>query len=652
MPFGGIVNPSLALSCLSGALRQSSKGRQKSGGNISVRSKYYTLDFASRIGARDYFAISQHVGCDLAGEWVFSKTAFPHFDADDEAYLSRFCTHLDRGTLMRAREHADRFIEETTWKIVDMAPAIVGCTSVFAQNCASLALLRRLKELSPSIVTVMGGGNCEGDMGRELHASFPWVDYVLSGEGDVVFPELCERILSGDRAGIAADDGIVEGLFTPDARKRASREDGEKIGRAVVEDLSALPMPCYDDYLSDLAESEFRDSITPGIVMETSRGCWWGERHACVFCGLNGMSRRYRSKTPERVFEELLSTSERLGIKSFEMTDNMLHLDYVENLFPRLVGGGFHFFYEVTPTLSRSQMKVLSDAGVRWMQPGIEHLHDEGLAAMGKKSKAYQNVRFLKYAREYGIMAVWNFIYDFPFEEADWYGEVAELIPSIVHLQPPLNDANPMHYDRFSRYHATPERYGLNLVPYPSYRFIYPLDDNGLSRIAYYFENAEPRAAQTSPQLVRWRNELCAWKRLFPDPDQKTAADRPKLEARRPGDGSIVIDDTRPCAAAPNWELRGLEAALYDACDAGQTRADLTRVAALKGVDAAEVSRALNALVAARIVAEIGGYCLSLAVDAPMADYLPINQWPGGWWQQNRTPGPLEQSIEEAYRLV
>ena len=62
--------------------------------------------------------------------------------------------------------------------------ALVGVSSTFPQNCAALALLRRLKARHPTIRTAMGGGNCEGPMGAAIHELFPFVDYVCSGEGD------------------------------------------------------------------------------------------------------------------------------------------------------------------------------------------------------------------------------------------------------------------------------------------------------------------------------------------------------------------------------------------------------------------------------------------------------------------------------------
>ena len=40
----------------------------------------------------------------------------------------------------------------------------------------------------------MGGANCEGEMGLETHRQFPFVDFTCSGEGDVLFPTLVERL--------------------------------------------------------------------------------------------------------------------------------------------------------------------------------------------------------------------------------------------------------------------------------------------------------------------------------------------------------------------------------------------------------------------------------------------------------------------------
>ena len=76
-------------------------------------------------------------------------------------------------------------------------PQLVGFTSVFQQHVASLALARRIKAAAPATVVVLGGANCEGVMGAETVRSFAFVDAAVSGEGDLVFPELARRVLEG-----------------------------------------------------------------------------------------------------------------------------------------------------------------------------------------------------------------------------------------------------------------------------------------------------------------------------------------------------------------------------------------------------------------------------------------------------------------------
>src|SRR3954454_17752260 len=97
------------------------------------------------------------------------------------------------------RGHCVAYVEHLADAIVARRPRIVGCSSVFQQHCASLALLKRIRELKPDTVLLMGGANCEGEMGVETVRTFPWVDCVVSGEADGMFPELCRTLLAQGR---------------------------------------------------------------------------------------------------------------------------------------------------------------------------------------------------------------------------------------------------------------------------------------------------------------------------------------------------------------------------------------------------------------------------------------------------------------------
>jgi hypothetical protein len=51
------------------------------------------------------------------------------------------------------------------------------------------------------------------------------------------------------------------------------------------------------------AASEIGERIEPGLLIETSRGCWCGAVSHCTFCGLNGEGMAYRRKSPQRVID-------------------------------------------------------------------------------------------------------------------------------------------------------------------------------------------------------------------------------------------------------------------------------------------------------------------------------------------------------------
>ena len=51
------------------------------------------------------------------------------------------------------------------------------------------------------------------------------------------------------------------------------------------------------------------------VVIEFSRGCWWGQIHPCTFCGLNGKINIYREKSPQRLLEEI--PQERVTVANF-----------------------------------------------------------------------------------------------------------------------------------------------------------------------------------------------------------------------------------------------------------------------------------------------------------------------------------------------
>ncbi len=316
MPFGSLERPSIALGLLKSILRDH---------GIESSVHYANFLFSEKIGLRSYNFFSNYSSELLIGEWVFSKKAFPDFEVDSTPYLN-YCreVHIKEGVLQRARTASSPFVDELAEIILSENPKIVGCSSVFQQHCASLAILRRIKELKPDVVTIMGGANCEGIMGIVTHREFNWVDYVVSGEADIVFPQLCKLIFEND--GDIPVANLPEGVLGPRHREINMRVDD--LGSVRVENIENLPVPDYDEYFQAWEKSSYKRQILSGLLVETSRGCWWGQKKPCSFCSLTGKTNTYRLKSSKRTQEELAFLSKKYNLKKIELVDNIFSIKY------------------------------------------------------------------------------------------------------------------------------------------------------------------------------------------------------------------------------------------------------------------------------------------------------------------------------------
>ena len=104
--------------------------------------------------------------------------------------------------ILEARRQRQDFIDDCVREIARHRPRVVGFTTTFHQTCACLAVARGLKRLANPPVVIFGGANCEGAMGFELIKSFPWIDYVCTGEGDEVAPQFLEELVREAKRGL------------------------------------------------------------------------------------------------------------------------------------------------------------------------------------------------------------------------------------------------------------------------------------------------------------------------------------------------------------------------------------------------------------------------------------------------------------------
>lgn len=193
------------------------------------------------------------------------------------------------------RAPLDRMVDE----ILAAQPRIVGL-GVYIWNVAKTTeLVRTLRARAPQLSLVLGGPEVSHEVDEQDVCAM--ADYVITDEGDLAFPDLCRRLLAGERpAGRVIPGGFVD------------------VNRL------ALPYHLYSD----------RDIAERVVYVEASRGCPF----TCEFClsSLNVPVRRFPLETLLPAFQNLLDR----GVRQFKFVDRTFNLSIPYSL--RIL----HFFLE------------------------------------------------------------------------------------------------------------------------------------------------------------------------------------------------------------------------------------------------------------------------------------------------------------------
>ena len=515
-PFDALNFPALGSSLLVAACRQR---------GFRVTLIYGSMLLAASIGYEDYKAVCDMPMSLLLGEHLFQPHAYPEETLPQIGQHVRFPGDMQQ-LYDKLAGQIGSYQDILAEQILALKPKIVGISSTFQQNLAAAGLALRLHKASTDIVIVMGGANVAGPMGKGLSAVFPWIDHFFIGEADTEFVRFCEELLR---------DGI--------------RPQRKLIHCRPITNMHEVSVPDFSDYFFLLHqlqdEGVLPDSIPEFLTMESSRGCWWGEKHHCTFCGLNAEGMEFRQKSAERVWEEVATLTQKWNAKRFFLADNIMPLSYFKTLLPRLADWKERprFFYEVKANLRDEQIEAMAKAGIDAIQPGIESLSTNVLRHMKKGVSSLQNLSLLRTCKSMGVRVAWNYLYGIPGEKTEDYRTVLALIPKIEHFQPP-SGLNKIIIDRFSPYHNNPEQFGIeDVTPVAGYRGLYPADAP-ISDIAYHFSGRYSTPLLNDAETVaQMRLAIGVWKHQW-----RNGATPPTLRIVDNKSGVLAIADTRRVA--------------------------------------------------------------------------------------------------------
>ncbi len=244
------------------------------------------------------------------------------------------------------------------------SPRIIGI-GVYIWNASQTAeLIEILKKVAPQTVIVLGGPEASHLPHRVDLSS---ADYIISGEGEIAFYELCKGILHN---------------VLPE----------ERFIKAPLPDLQTISLP-YAAYSDDDVAHRY-------LYVEASRGCPF----KCEFC-LSSIDEKVRNFPLDRLLEAFETLWQR-GARNFKFIDRTFNLNmtFANRLLDFFLSKDPPYFahFEVIPDHFPETLKekiARFPAGSLQLEIGIQTLDPaiaEGINRPLKIDKIISNIRFLE----------------------------------------------------------------------------------------------------------------------------------------------------------------------------------------------------------------------------------------------------------------
>lgn len=289
---------------------------------------------------------------------------------------------------------------------------VIGFSSMVFQYAEMLELAKIAKEINPKLVTILGGYHATVDYDEILRSDdMNYLDFIVSGEGEIAFRRLIEAINSGG----GYDD--IPGV--------SFRRNGEIVNNPPGEliDLDKLKIPDRDSRV--IRNRKFRIFKYQGDVVETSRGCTF----TCNYCTITRMyGRSYRKFSIDRILRDIQDAKDH-GARAIFFTDDNIVLNkaHFEELCNGIIERGLNDIKYLTQASVQGFSRnphltgLMRKAGFEWVFLGIESDSDESLKFFNKDNQfeTSETEAVVRALQENGIFVFGGFIVGNPADDKE-----------------------------------------------------------------------------------------------------------------------------------------------------------------------------------------------------------------------------------------
>jgi ribosomal peptide maturation radical SAM protein 1 len=516
LPWTTLTEPSLGLATLHAVLDK--KG-------IPCRVWHLNLFMLTFLRADTYNAISNVFSLN---DFLFSGVIDPDLSHRQERWLRQKVKQLLGSKLIDAQLYGGQegvvtqllrlrqevipdWLSSVAEEVANSEETLIGFTCMFDQTIPSLALAKLIKRQAPEKFIALGGYAVRNPTAEAIVRSFPWIDAVCDGEGDLVIEGLA-----------LASVGQLELDEVPGIVSRSSSNGVRRGPSPPPVSLDSLPTPNFNDFFKDvktLSEVYSVDVEIQHLPLENSRGCWWGAKHHCIFCGIKQEDLSFRSRSAGKVLDAMHTLSQTHGIASFRFSDYILPHQYYKTLLPELaaLGKPYRIVSEMKANIDAERFGMLANAGFAEVQPGIESLNSSVLKKMSKGVSAIQNIYTLMLGKRHGIYIHYNLLYGFPDDEEPEYEALVHTLGYLKHLDPPATRVA-VQITRYAPLQTEPHKFGIEAANCePSYELIFSegyLKDVGfdLDDYCYYFDRTFVNSYRLQRLYEKIDNMVDSWK--------------------------------------------------------------------------------------------------------------------------------------------